>query len=110
MAASPVPSSLRGVPDIRDRAGRLPRRLPANCHECRRAVLWNVGLHPDVQGQGFGAELVRQVQQTAADRGIPVKLSVFVTNPRAEAFYARLGFTQTGQTEALIAMTWRPSS
>ena len=70
--------------------------------------LRHLALLPEVQGRGFGSTLVRQVQQDAAGRGIPVKLSVFATNPRAEALYARLGFVRTAQTEQLIEMTWHP--
>ncbi len=70
--------------------------------------LRNLALLPEVQGRGFGSTLVRQVQQHAAGKGIPVKLSVFATNPRAEALYARLGFVRTAQTEQLIEMTWNP--
>ena len=48
-----------------------------------------------------------KLQQQAADRGIPIKLSVFRANPRAVIFYERLGFRETRRTDAFIQMMWQ---
>lgn len=72
-----------------------------------RLYLRNIALHPDVQGQGLGTILVRQLQQQAAERGVRLDLSVFRSNRRAQDFYARLGFHRTGGTDTHIEMSWR---
>jgi len=71
--------------------------------------LRNIALHPDVQGQGIGTCLVTRLQQEAVERGVPVNLSLFRTNPRSINFYERLGFRRTGETDAYIKMSWRPA-
>ena len=58
--------------------------------------LRNIALHPDVQGQGMGTRLVKQLQEQAAKRNVPFNLSLFRTNHRAARFYERLGFERTG--------------
>lgn len=74
--------------------------------DSNRLYLRNIALHPDAQGQGIGTCLVNRLQQEAEERGIPVNLSVFHTNPRAQDFYKRLGFRRTGQTDTHIEMSW----
>jgi ribosomal protein S18 acetylase RimI-like enzyme len=46
---------------------------------------------PEHQGQGIGAHVMRALVAEAGRRAI--RLSVLKTNPRARAFYERLGFT-----------------
>ena len=74
--------------------------------EPKRLYLRNIALNPDVQGQGIGTHLIRQLQQESGTCGIPLELVLFRTNPRACEFYKRLGFEVTGQTEAFIEMSW----
>ena len=71
-----------------------------------RTYLNNIGLHPEVQGEGIGSRLVKQLMKEAAGRGDRVDLKVFRTNPRAQAFYEALGFQNVGKTESHIEMSW----
>ncbi|MUG94258.1 GNAT family N-acetyltransferase [Scytonema sp. UIC 10036] len=63
---------------------------------------------PAYQRQGFGSQLVGNVLEQAAKRGIPVKLNVIRVNP-GRAFYEGLGFKVTGGDKALLLMEWRSS-
>lgn len=59
--------------------------------------LARVELHPDHQGRGVGAQIVRTVQDTAAARRQPLVLDVFAVNTRARAFYQRQGFHEVAR-------------
>ncbi len=54
---------------------------------------------PEHQGKGIGRECMLLVMEEARQLGLPVRLGVLKVNPRAMAFYRRLGFTQTGETD-----------
>jgi GNAT superfamily N-acetyltransferase len=56
-------------------------------------------LLPEHQGQGIGGECMMRVLEEARGLGVPVRLRVLKVNPRALAFYQRLGFTRTGETD-----------
>ncbi len=57
---------------------------------------------PPVRGAGVAAELVAQVADWARSLGsTQLMLWVVEDNPRAIAFYRRLGFRRTGQTEMM---------
>jgi ribosomal protein S18 acetylase RimI-like enzyme len=76
--------------------------------EADRLFLRNIALHPDVQGQGLGARLVEEFIVRAESRDLPIVMGVFRTNPRAVAFYERLGFVRTGKTETHVRMERPP--
>jgi ribosomal protein S18 acetylase RimI-like enzyme len=59
--------------------------------------LGRIELHPDHQGRGVGAHVVRTVLDTAAAREQPLLLDVFTVNTRARAFYERLGFREVAR-------------
>lgn len=62
------------------------------------AHLLNIAVHPDVQGQGLGARLLRHGMVWAAERGLQsMFLEVRPSNERAEALYRHLGFIQVGR-------------
>lgn len=67
-----------------------------------------IGLLPRYCGQGTGSRLVRKAQEHAAQRGVPLRLTVLKQN-RAAELYRRLGFAQTGQSETHLSMTWELS-
>lgn len=48
------------------------------------------------RNRGIGSEILRQVIACGAREGKPVRLSVNVTNTRAERLYSRLGFRRIG--------------
>ena len=50
-----------------------------------------VFVSPDCHGQGIGKKLMREIERSARDFGVP-KLEVF-SSITAEGFYTRLGFT-----------------
>jgi ribosomal protein S18 acetylase RimI-like enzyme len=57
-----------------------------------------IALIPEHQRYGIGASLIRQVQASAATRGLPVRLNVLKVNP-ARALYERLGFAVVGEDD-----------
>jgi ribosomal protein S18 acetylase RimI-like enzyme len=54
-------------------------------------------IHPEFQGRGFGASVLRGKSDAAAAEGLRTKLSVLNTNP-ADKFYRREGFTLEAET------------
>ncbi len=68
--------------------------------------LKNVGLLPAYRGRGIGRKLVGDVQTKAGTLGLPVVLSVFVTNPDAVRFYERMGFVKETGTKEFQHMRW----
>ncbi len=77
-------------------------------HEDDCDFVEEIALLPEVHGRGIGTRVVRDVLRAARRRGVPVRLSVFTSNP-AQVLYARLGFSVTGVEEPRMAMEWRPS-
>jgi len=73
-------------------------------------VLIDILLTAGMQGSGTGGALVGWLQQAAADAGADrLRLSVAYTNPRAHAFYQRLGFEDAGDVAGThLSMLWRP--
>jgi GNAT superfamily N-acetyltransferase len=51
-------------------------------------------LLPEYQGQDIGRRCLRLVMDEARRLGLPVRLRVLKVNPRALAFYQRLGFAR----------------
>lgn len=65
-------------------------------------------LLPEHQGQAVGRKCMLAVMESAKGLGLPVRLQVMKVNPRAVAFYQRLGFTITGQTATHVQMQAGP--
>ncbi|MET9992071.1 GNAT family N-acetyltransferase [Streptomyces mutabilis] len=59
--------------------------------------LGRIELHPDYQGRGIGARLIRSLIDTAARRGQHLVLDVLAINTRAHAFYQRHGFREVSR-------------
>jgi ribosomal protein S18 acetylase RimI-like enzyme len=66
-----------------------------------------IELAPEFQGRGLGAQIIRDVQERASARGLPVTLQVLKVNP-ARRLYERQGFRLTGETETHFLMRWDP--
>jgi GNAT superfamily N-acetyltransferase len=64
-------------------------------------------IDPDFQSLGIGTRLVKDIQNQATARGVPVRLQTHIVN-RAQYLYARLGFRETSRTETHILMEWYP--
>jgi len=62
---------------------------------------------PEQQGRGLGQAVLRQVLQEADAAALPVRLSV-LQKSEAGRFYARQGFTVTGQDEWDVYYERRP--
>jgi GNAT superfamily N-acetyltransferase len=63
---------------------------------------------PEHQGRGIGRRCMLLILEEARRLGLPVRLRVLKINPRALAFYERLGFARTGETEThyLLEKRW----
>ncbi len=59
-----------------------------------------------LHGRGLGAAVMRQLLDEARSRGVPLRLSVYRTNP-ARRLYARLGFLETPRDELRVLMVAR---
>jgi ribosomal protein S18 acetylase RimI-like enzyme len=57
-----------------------------------------VAILPEHQNRGLGSEVVGHVLPSAAERGVPVGLSVLRVNP-AKKLYERMGFQVIGSDE-----------
>jgi GNAT superfamily N-acetyltransferase len=69
-------------------------------------TLHHIFLLPEHQGKQIGRHCMARVRDEARPLGLPVRLRVLKVNPRARAFYERLGFTRIGETETHNVMEW----
>lgn len=69
--------------------------------------LIDVSLVAEQRGRGLGSALLQMLQAEAADRGVPVQLSVRRGNPAAR-LYERLGFVEIASDELYHQLEWRP--
>jgi ribosomal protein S18 acetylase RimI-like enzyme len=67
-------------------------------YEDKVLFLEYVAILPEHQNQGLGSEVVRDVLRSAAERGVPVRLSVLKVNP-VRKLYERMGFQTIGSDE-----------
>ncbi len=65
--------------------------------------LSNIQVHPEYQGQGIGASVIKTILDEGKRLGKPVALQVLKINP-AQKLYARLGFTVMAETETHYLM------
>jgi len=70
-------------------------------------LLVDIALLPEVQGQGLGTALLCTLLEEAAEKGVPVRLQVVMTN-LARHLYQRLGFTALGSDGVYEQMEWHP--
>lgn len=63
----------------------------------------------EFQGKGIGRECMLRVMNEASKLCLPVRLGVLKVNPRALAFYERLGFCHCGQTQThhMMEKSWK---
>ena len=67
----------------------------------------HLGVTPDLRGQGIGTQLVNHLLLPEHTKGrSTVALDVAVSNPRAEALYARMGFEVTRLCESTLSNQW----
>ncbi len=70
--------------------------------------LLDIAILPRSQNAGIGAALVEQLQQQAAEAGLPLRHSVHTTNRDALRFYQRLDFVVVEDFETHVLMEWNP--
>jgi ribosomal protein S18 acetylase RimI-like enzyme len=71
--------------------------------------LKSLAVHPQCQGVGLGTAVIRDLQDRATVRGVPLRLQVLLVN-RAKNLYARLGFISRGTTQTHLLMEWTSQS
>ena len=63
-------------------------------------------LLPAFHGRGIGTSILGEQTERARGRGVPVSIGTLHEN-RAAHHYRRLGFRDTGRTQAHIHVKWR---
>jgi ribosomal protein S18 acetylase RimI-like enzyme len=66
--------------------------------------LYQMFILPEYQSQGIGEVCMKLLIKEAAVAQLPIRLRVLKVNPRACAFYQRLGFKRTGENDDHILM------
>jgi ribosomal protein S18 acetylase RimI-like enzyme len=66
--------------------------------------LYQMFILPEYQGQEIGEACMKLLITEAVVAQLPIRLQVLKVNPRAFAFYQRLGFKRIGETETHILM------
>jgi GNAT superfamily N-acetyltransferase len=59
---------------------------------------------PEYQSKGIGEAALKVIIKEATIANLPVRLQVLKVNPRALAFYNRLGFTKIGENDTHFLM------
>jgi ribosomal protein S18 acetylase RimI-like enzyme len=67
-------------------------------------MVHNIEILPEYQNRGIGSHLMNKMIQNAKEKGKNITLQVFKTNPKARAFYERLGFKVETETETHFLM------
>lgn len=106
-SASTPPAEV-GVPAGEDPAGgrlralmRVVPKVPQDPERPRQALLLSVYVAPELRGSGLADKMLRQAITGARDElgaGV-LELGVHEANGRAQAFYSRHGFKDTGRRE-----------
>lgn len=87
-----------------DAEGRVRGFCRASRHEGRAshaAYIGTFAVAPDAQGSGLARRIIEQIIQTLQAEGVlRVELMLEADNPRARAFYEKLGFELEGRLRA----------
>ena len=65
-------------------------------------------LLPEYQSKGIGRSCMQLIINKALEMDLPIRLQVLKVNPRAQAFFLRLGFLTIGETNTHVLLE-RPS-
>ena len=71
--------------------------------------LLDITISPAQRNNGLGSRLMTDLQAEGAATGRPVRFYVWQLNQGAQRFYRRLGFYETGDAGAYVAMEWQPA-
>ena len=69
-----------------------------------RLKLNQIFIQPEHHGRGAGTACMQLVLEEAKTKRLPVELRVLHNNPRAIAFYHRLGFAETDSSKTHLHM------
>ena len=61
-------------------------------------------LLPEHQGKGIGSKCMLLIMEEGRQLGLPLRLRVLKVNLRAQAFFQKLGFVCTGETDTHVLM------
>ncbi|KOU34918.1 GNAT family N-acetyltransferase [Streptomyces sp. WM6378] len=91
------PAQLRAFVDPDNERVEQIAHLMAGIHPHGRAhaYLWMIGVTPDRQGEGLGAELITSVLERCDREGLPAYLEA--SSERSPHLYRRLGFAPLGE-------------
>ncbi|MDX2109168.1 MAG: GNAT family acetyltransferase [Verrucomicrobiota bacterium] len=79
---------------VGERAGRLIAAVMVG-YDGHRGWVNYLGVDPDLQKQGYGRQLMAEVERVLRERGCPkINLQILETNAKVQGFYERLGFTR----------------
>lgn len=67
----------------------------------------NIHILPEYQNRGIGTAILKDIQRSAEERGLPVALQVLRGNP-ARRLYERLGFAAVEEKETHTRMRMHP--
>lgn len=70
----------------------------------------DIAFIPLAQGKGFGEEVIKCLQNAAAQAGAPLTLSVLSSNIQAKKLYLKLGFSVKNITPPYEFMAWIPEA
>ena len=80
----------------------------ANKHDCVK--VYQLFILPESQNKGIGSKCMQLILEEAQRMGLPIRLQVLKNNPRALAFYQRLGFARIDETETHNLMELEPTA
>jgi ribosomal protein S18 acetylase RimI-like enzyme len=82
--------------------GRLSLTIRADC-----IFVEEIHLLPEFRGRGIGTQLLQGVLELAAERRLPVRLTVLAANP-AQNLYRRMGFELFKEQDHRLHMNYGP--
>jgi ribosomal protein S18 acetylase RimI-like enzyme len=88
------------------RGGQLVGFCRASSDGCYRAVLWDVVVAPELQGQGLGRRLVEALLEHPQLRGVE---RIYLMTSNSSGFYSQLGFKSIGRQHLMLLVN-SPSS
>jgi len=65
-------------------------------------------LLPEHQSKGIGRRCMSLIMEEARRLGLPLRVRVLKVNPRALAFYRKVGLVHVGETGTHVLMEWAP--
>ncbi|CAO3437974.1 GNAT family N-acetyltransferase [Azospirillum doebereinerae] len=90
-----------------EKAGQAVGRLIIDLGRCDWRIA-EVEIHRLARSKGIGSDLIRSIQGTAAQTGVPMTLSVLAAQTRVHWFYFRLGFQMLGNVPPMLELIWLP--